>query len=185
MAKTEIDEKIKLTISGKIEKGRNLIKTGVHEVKSHWHTPRPGFDMPYKEWATTTLATSCDKTHEDLSKFLSFSAGCYLIMRYYQIDTIDFMAINLIGAPLGYFWSIIGWGVADNLGRLAKKTECNLIAVYSAAIVLGLALIIFSPVSFGEAFIQGFGKIFGIQVFLSGYNSLRDMLLRKYLIPKY
>ncbi len=185
MAKTGTDEKPKLTAAEKVNKGRDFIKTGVHEIKSHWHTPRPGFDMPYKEWATTTLATSCDRTHDALDGFLSFSAGCYLIMRYYQVDTIDFMAINLIGAPLGYFWSILGWGIADNLGRMAKKTEHKLIAVYSAAIVLGLSLIIFSPVSFGEAFIQGFGKIFGIQVFLTGYGSIRDMLLRKHLIPKY
>jgi len=185
LAKPDSDQKPKLTATEKLNKGRDFIKTGVHEIKTHWNTPRPGFDMPYREWGTTTLATSCDRTHDALSGFLSFSAGCYLIMRYYQVDNIDFMAINLIGAPLGYFWSILGWGIADNLGRLAKKTERKLIAVYSAAIAVGLAFIIFCPVSFGEAFIQGFGKIFGIQVFLAGYGSIRDLLLRKYLIPKY
>ncbi len=168
-----------------MNKGRQYAKTGLHEVKAHWNTPRPGFDMPYKEWAWTTLCNAFDGTHGALSGFLSFSASCYLIMRYYQVDSLDFMAINLIGAPLGYLWCVLGWGIADNLGRLEKKTERRLIAVYSAAIAIGLALILFSPVSFGEGFIQGLGKIFGIQVLLSGYNAIRELLLRKYLIPKF
>ena len=168
-----------------MNKGRHFVKAGLHEVKAHWNTPRPGFDMPYKEWGWSTLCNAFDGTHGAMFGFLSFSTSCYLIMRYYQVDTIDFMVINLIGAPLGYLWSILGWGITDNLGRMEKRTERKLIAVYSAAIVVGLSFIIFTPVSFGESFIQGFGKIFGIQVLLSGYNAIRDLILRKYLIPKY
>ena len=58
MAKTGTDQKPKMTTSEKVNKGKDFVKTGIHEIKSHWKTPRPGFDMPYKEWATTTLATS-------------------------------------------------------------------------------------------------------------------------------
>lgn len=169
-----------------MSRGRHLLRAGLTEVRTHWHTPRPGYDMPYKEWGWATLCNSFEGLHGAVfGGFLSFSASCYLIMRYYQVDSLDFMVINLIGAPLGYFWSVLGWGIADNLGRLEKKSERKLIAIYSAAIVIGLGFIVFSPVSFGEAFIQGFGKIFGIQVLLSGYNAIRDLLLRKYLIPKY
>lgn len=185
MAQTENNGKPKRTLAGQWHRGRRLLKSGVREVKNHWETPRPGFDMPYKEWAWTTLCNAFDGTHGALSGFLSFSASCYLIMRYYQVDALDFMVINLIGAPLGYLWSVLGWGIVDNLGRMEKKTERRLLAFYTAAMAAGLAFIIFCPVSFGESFIQGFGKIFGIQVLLSGYGAVRELLLRKYLIPKF
>lgn len=185
MAGTGTAEKPKLTFTQAVSKGKGFVSTAKNELKSYWHVPRPGFEMPYKEWASATLSTACDSTHSSVFNFLSFSASCYLIMRYYQVDALDFTVIGLIGAPLGYFWSILGWSITDNLGHLEKKRERRLVGVYTTAVIAGIALMLFCPVSFGEAFVKGFGKIFGVQIFLNGFNSVRDLYLRKYLIPKY
>lgn len=185
MARTSTTDKPKLTFTEALGKGKGLISTAKNEITAHWNVPRPGFEMPYKEWAWATLGTACDNAHGAVFNFLSFSASCYLIMRYYQVDALDFTVIGLIGAPLGYFWSILGWGITDNLGHMEPQKERRLLAIYATAIIGGLACIMFCPVSFGEAFVKGFGKIFGIQIFLSGYNAVRDLYLRKYFIPKY
>lgn len=169
------------------------------EIKTHWNTPAPGKYVPYKEYKDVVIAVGTNYGANKTLEYITFAAGCYLMMYHYHLPYITFSVINLINMPLNYLWTLISWLIADNLGFLPKKTERKLNTLYYISAIVGLALIIipfgnfanpdsrivtylnsFEGISFASVF-----KIFGTHVFWNGYVGLRNIFWRKKLIPKY
>ena len=62
---------------------------------------------------------------------------------YYQIPVLTFSIIGTFFMVQGYFWSIIGMIINDNLGFLPKKTERTFNIIYAFFVVLGIVFLIF------------------------------------------
>lgn len=168
------------------------------EIKTHWNTPAKGKYVPYKEYLSLFGGVSFNYAMMTPASYISFAASCYLIMYHYNIPYLTFMVIGLIGAPLGYVWSFMGWIVADNLGFMEKKTERKMYITYGIAAALGIAFMLSdlsvlmdksstiytSLNSLSGVNARTFFKLFGVQIFVAGFSGLRGILWRKKLIPK-
>lgn len=176
------------------------IKAVFSGVKANWKTPPEGKFVPYREYADITLGIATNYSASSvISKFLSFSAGCYLMMYHYKLPYLAFSVISVLNMPFGYLWNILAWTVGDNLGFMKKKTEKKFYALYFAMIALGLLLICvdFSPVLDPQNRVvrylnslEGINastifKIVGTNIFVSGYGGARDIFWRKKLIPRF
>lgn len=134
-----------------------------------------------------------------ISKFISFAAGCYLMMYHYKLPYLAFSVINVINMPLSYLFSLVGWIINDNLGFLPKKTERKCYGLYFSMIAVGLFMILFdfSPfISSSGALVRYLDsldgintlsaiKILGTYIFCNGYGGARNIFWRKKLIPKF
>ncbi len=169
------------------------------DVKKHWSVPdsSKGRFVPYKEYLTIFSGVAMNYGVQSPLKYLSFAASCYLIMYHYRLPYVAFSIIGLIGMPLSYLWSILGWVVKDNLGILDKKTERKYMITYGSIALFGLLFLIFDVSQFVPAGLaarldglsginaMSFFKIVGVQLFINAYTGLRDILWRKKLVPKY
>lgn len=183
------------------EKGNLLDKTKslFTEIKTHWDTPKEGNYVPYKEYKDIVLAVGSNYAGSKTLEYISFAAGCYLMMYHYKLPYLTYSLINIINMPLGYIWALIWWFVCDNLGFLPKKTEKKLYTLYFSMTAVGLALIIgdFSQLfNQSGAFItylnglEGLSaaacfKILGTHILYNGWVGARNIFYRKKLIPKY
>ncbi|MBE6827847.1 MAG: hypothetical protein E7514_04420, partial [Ruminococcaceae bacterium] len=86
------------------------------EIKEHWNTPAPGKYVPYREYKDIWLAVGSNYSGSKTLEYISFAAGCYLIMYHYKLPYVVFTAIALINMPLQKLWDILGWIINDNLG---------------------------------------------------------------------
>ncbi len=184
-------------------KGRSVnmskVKNFFADVKEHWSVPdsSKGRFVPYKEYLTIFTGVAMNYGVQSPLKYLSFAASCYLIMYHYRLPYVAFSIIALIGMPLSYLWSILGWVVKDNLGILEKKTERKYLITYGSIAVVGLLFLIFDLSKIMPAGLtvrldalsginaMSFFKIIGVQLFINAYGGLRDILWRKKLVPKY
>lgn len=169
------------------------------DIKEHWNVADTanGKFVPYKEYGKIFIGVGMNYGCEAPLKYLSFAASCYLIMYHYNLPYLAFSIISLIGLPLSYLWSILGWVVNDNLGILEKKVERKFLTFYGIVSSLGLILMIFDiskimPASFVEMLdglsginAMSFFKIIGVQLFVNAYGGGRNILWRKKLVPKY
>ena len=172
------------------------------ELTEHWNTPDTvaGKYVSWKEHLQIFLGIGANYAAQDPLSYLSFGAGCYLIMYHYDLPYLAFSVVGLIGLPLSYLWNILAWTVNDNLGFMEKKTERKLYAVYIAAAVLGLGLLLtdiskfinystsgfFASIESIEGIsVRSFFKLLGAQIFTSGYGGLRGIITRKLFLPKY
>ena len=169
------------------------------EIKEHWKTPAEGKYVPYKEYKDIWLAVGSNYSGSKTLEYISFAAGCYLIMYHYKLPYVIFTAIALINMPLQKLWDILGWIINDNLGFMPKKTEKKLYTVYFFSMVIGIFMILFNfepylnPSNWLVASlntIRGLSaasaiKILGTHILWNGWAGSRGIFWRKKLIPKF
>lgn len=190
MGETQVKEKVPLT---------QKVKAFGKEIKEHWNTPGPGKYVPYKEYKDIWLAVGSNYSGTKTLEYISFAAGCYLIMYHYNLPYVVFSAIALINMPLQKLWDILGWIINDNLGFMPKKTEKKLYTVYFFSIVIGIFLILFnfSPyLNPNNAIVAALNsirglsaasaiKILGTHILWNGWAGSRNIFWRKKLVPKF
>ena len=184
-----------MQMSEKTEK----IKSGLSNFRAHWKTPPEGKYVPFREYFDITIGIGANYTASSvLSKYLSFAAGCYLMMYHYKLPYLAFSVISILNLPLGYLWSILAWTVCDNLGFMQKKTEKKFITIYVSLVAIGLFLVCFNFAPYldpANRIVRYFNslegisaasaiKIVGTNILVSGYGGARDIFWRKKLIPK-
>lgn len=169
------------------------------DVKEHWNKPAEGKYVPYKEYLDIWLGVGSNYSGSKVLEYVSFAAGCYLMMYHYKLPYVTFSIINIINMPLNYIWTLLGWVINDNLGFLPKKTEKKFYGLYFALIVIGLSMIIgdwsqllnqsgklvtylngLEGISAASAF-----KILGTHILWNGWAGARNIFWRKKLIPKF
>ena len=169
------------------------------EIKEHWNTPAEGKYVPYKEYKDIWLAVGSNYSGSKTLEYISFAAGCYLIMYHYKLPYVIFTAIALINMPLQKLWDILGWIINDNLGFMPKKTEKKLYTVYFFSIVIGIFLIVFNFEPYLNPnnwlvsslnTIRGLSaasaiKILGTHILWNGWAGSRNIFWRKKLVPKF
>ena len=169
------------------------------EVKTHWKTPAKGKYVPYREYLDILFGVGANYAGNKTLEYISFAAGCYLMMYHYKLPYLTYAIITLINMPLNYIWVLIGWVINDNLGFLPKKTERNFNILYLFLTVAGLGLIFgdfsaFLPetnkvVSYLNG-LEGITaasaiKIFGTHILWNGWAGARNIFWRKKLVPKF
>lgn len=169
------------------------------EVKTHWNTPREGRYVPYKEYKDVIISVGCNYAGNKTLEYITFAAGCYLMMYHYKLPYLTFAIINIINMPLNYIWTLIGWVINDNFGFLPKKTERRFYGLYFALIVIGLSMIVldysqlFNQSSRFITYLNGLEgisaasafKILGTHILWNGWAGARNIFYRKKLVPKY
>ena len=169
------------------------------EVKTHWNTPREGRYVPYKEYKDVIISVGCNYAGNKTLEYITFAAGCYLMMYHYKLPYLTFAIINIINMPLNYIWTLIGWVINDNLGFLPKKTERRFYGLYFALIVIGLSMIVldysqlFNQSSRFITYLNGLEgisaasafKILGTHILWNGWAGARNIFYRKKLVPKF
>ncbi len=174
-------------------------KAFLADVKAHWHEPdrSKGNYVSFKEYLDIFLGVSFNYAAQSPLGYIGFGAGCFLIMYHYDLPYLAFSIVGLIGIPLSYLWSIVGWIVNDNLGFMEKKTEKIIYSIYFAATAIGLILLVTDvTVLFPENNIlietldgfaglnaRSFFKIVGVQLLTSGFGGARGIFWRKKLVP--
>ena len=177
------------------------VKALFKDIKEHWHEPdrSKGNYVPFKEYLHIFLGITFNYAAGTPLGYIGFGASCFLIMYHYNLPYLAFSVVGLIGLPLGYMWSIVGWIVSDNLGFMPKKTARNVNAFYMTTFLVGLALIVFdvskifpadsavvdSLNSFAGISARSVFKILGVQLLFGGLGGLRDIFWRKKLVPKF
>ncbi len=176
------------------------IKNGIGHFKTYWKNPPEGKYVSYREYVDITVGIGANYSSSMIiSKFISFAAGCYLMMYHYKLPYLAFSVINVINMPLSYLFSLISWVISDNLGFLPKKTERKFYGMYFAMIALGAFLIAFdfspylpaaNPVVRYLNSLDGINaataiKILGTYIFTNGYGGARNIFWRKKLIPRF
>lgn len=169
------------------------------EIKTHWNTPAEGRYVPYKEYKDVVISVGCNYAGSKTLEYITFAAGCYLMMYHYKLPYLTFSIINIINMPLNYIWALLSWVINDNLGFLPKKTERKFNAVYILVFLLGLSMIVFD---YSQLFdqtgrfvtylnsIEGISaasafKILGTHIAWNGWSGARNIFWRKKLIPKF
>ncbi|MCH5192257.1 MAG: MFS transporter [Oscillospiraceae bacterium] len=169
------------------------------EIKTHWNKPAEGKYVPYKEYLDIWLAVGSNYSGTKVLEYISFAAGCYLIMYHYQLPYVVFSAIALINMPLQKFWDILGMMINDNLGFLPKKKERTLYTIYFFSIILGIFLMVFNftpylnPQNAVVAAINSIRgvsaasaiKMLGTHILWNGWAGSRNIFWRKKLVPKF
>lgn len=169
------------------------------EVKTHWNTPREGRYVPYKEYKDVIISVGCNYAGSKTLEYITFAAGCYLMMYHYKLPYLTFAIINIINMPLNYIWTLLNWVINDNLGFLPKKTERKFYGLYFVLIVVGLSMIVLDysqlfnqsgrfvtslngleGISAASAF-----KILGTHILWNGWYGARNIFYRKKLVPKF
>ena len=177
------------------------VKAFFSDVKEHWNTPdrSKGNYVSYKEHLQIFGGVTFNYAAQVPLNYLGFGASCFLIMYHYNLPYVAFSVVGLIGLPLGYLWTLIGWLVTDNLNAMEKKTERRVVSIYGVGAVLGLLLILFDAsklIPAGSALytligripgvsMSSFFKILGVQCLINGYGGLRNIFFRKKLLPKF
>lgn len=160
----------------------------VAEAKAHWHEPAEGNYVPYKEWAWLSISEGGSSIFNVASGRIYFGSTCYLIMYYFNIPLLWFTVIGLIGLPMSYVWSVLGWNAGDNLGYLPKKFERKYYIINITSMIIGLILIFFVPANtsswLNEKIMPGAAKIFGIQLLCNGHGGARGVFYRKRFLKK-
>lgn len=178
--------------------GSGKVKNFFGDFKAHWNTPAPGKYVPYKEYLSVFTGCGGDYALSKILGKLSFGTGCWLVVFYYQIPVLTFTVIGTFFTIQGYFWSILGMVVSDNLGFLPKKTEKLFYALYGFFFVLGLAFTVFDmstvipwPAALSNYLLtlQGINlrntlKIFGAHWLVTGWGGIRSIFIRKKWLKK-
>ena len=169
------------------------------ELKAHWKAPAQGRYVPYREYKDIVIGVGSNYAGAKTLEYITFAAGCYLMMYHYKLPYLTYSVINIINMPLNYIWSLIWWYVCDNLGFLPKKQERKCYTLYISLVILGLAMIIFN---IGDLFnqsgkfvtylngLEGINansaiKILGTHLLYTGWVGARNIFWRKKLIPKF
>lgn len=169
------------------------------EIKTHWKTPAKGKYVPYREYLDILFGVGANYAGNKTLEYISFAAGCYLMMYHYKLPYLTYAIITLINMPLNYIWVLIGWVINDNLGFLPKKTERNFNILYLFLTVAGLGLIFGDFSTFLPetnkvvAYLNGLEgitaasaiKIFGTHILWNGWAGARNIFWRKKLVPKF
>ncbi len=169
------------------------------EIKTHWKTPAKGKYVPYREYLDILFGVGANYAGNKTLEYISFAAGCYLMMYHYKLPYLTYAIIGLINMPLNYVWTLIGWIINDNLGFLPKKTERKFNFLYLFLTVAGLFLIFFDFTPYLPAtnklvaYLNGLEgisaasaiKIFGTHILWNGWAGARNIFWRKKLIPKF
>lgn len=169
------------------------------DIKTHWNTPAKGKYVPYKEYLSILIGSGSNYAGTKTLEYISFAAGCYLMMYHYKLPYITFAIINLINMPLNYIWTLIGWVINDNLGFLPKKTERKFNGLYFFLIAAGIYMIVgdfsfmLDPSNKIVAYFNGLDgisaasaiKIFGTHILWNGWAGARNIFWRKKLVPKF
>ena len=169
------------------------------EIKTHWKTPAKGKYVPYREYLDILFGVGANYAGNKTLEYISFAAGCYLMMYHYNLPYLTYAIIGLINMPLNYVWTLIGWIINDNLGFLPKKTERKFNLLYLFLAVAGLFLIFFDFTPYLPetnklvAYLNGLEgisaasaiKIFGTHILWNGWAGARNIFWRKKLIPKF
>lgn len=169
------------------------------EIKTHWNTPAEGRYVPYKEYKDVVISVGCNYAGSKTLEYITFAAGCYLMMYHYKLPYLTFSIISIINMPLNYVWALLSWIINDNLGFLPKKTERKFYARYIFVFLLGVSMIVFD---YSQLFdqtgkfvtylnsIEGISaasafKILGTHIAWNGWSGARNIFWRKKLVPKY
>lgn len=180
-------------------KENSKVKGLIRDFKTHWNKPAPGKYVPYKEYLSIFVGSGSNYAGNKTLEYISFAAGCYLMMYHYKLPYLTFAIINIINMPLNYIWTLIGWIINDNLGFLPKKTEKKFYTLYAILTVAGLWMIfgnfsaILDPSNRFVAYLNGLEgitaasaiKIFGTHILWNGWAGARNIFWRKKLIPKH
>lgn len=175
------------------------VKALFTEIKSHWNTPAKGKYVPYKEYLDILFGVGANYAGNKTLEYISFAAGCYLMMYHYKLPYLTYAIIAIINMPLNYIWTLIGWIINDNLGFLPKKTERNFNLLYLFLTVSGLFMIFYDFTPFLPetnrlvAYLNGLEgisaasaiKIFGTHILWNGWAGARNIFWRKKLVPKF
>lgn len=175
------------------------VKSLFTEIKTHWNKPAKGKYVPYKEYLDILFGVGANYAGSKTLEYISFAAGCYLMMYHYKLPYLTYAIIGLINMPLNYVWTLIGWIINDNLGFLPKKTERKFNFLYLFLTVAGLFLIFFDFTPYLPAtnklvaYLNGLEgisaasaiKIFGTHILWNGWAGARNIFWRKKLIPKF
>lgn len=145
-------------------KGVNTLK----DVKTYWNEPREGEYVSNKEFLYFILGAGGCQGAGEAERYLSFSAGCYLVGAIYGLAMKDFVVLGIVGLVLSYVFSPVGMLVNDNLGRVPKKTMKKINIAEAVFACFGICCY-FVPQKYFEfimpAFPQILGNCFVMQVF--------------------
>lgn len=180
-------------------KGGSKMKELFTDIKTHWKKPAQGKYVPYREYLDILVGNGSNYVGNKTLEYLTFAAGCYLMMYHYKLPYLTFSIIALINMPLNYIWTMMGWVINDNLGFLPKKTERKFNGVYLLLIVIGLAMIIgdfsqlFNQSGKFVTYLNGLEginaasafKILGTHILWNGWSGARNIFWRKKLVPKF
>ena len=145
------------------------------------------------------ISVGCNYAGSKTLEYITFAAGCYLMMYHYKLPYLTFSIISIINMPLNYIWALLSWIINDNLGFLPKKTERKFYAGYIFVFLLGVSMIVFD---YSQLFdqtgkfvtylnsIEGISaasafKILGTHIAWNGWSGARNIFWRKKLVPKY
>lgn len=175
------------------------VKRLAKDIKTHWKKPAPGKYVPYREYLDILIGSGSNYASNKTLEYITFAAGCYLMMYHYKLPYLTYSIIAIINMPLNYIWTLIGWVINDNLGFLPKKTERRFYGLYFFLIAAGLWMI-FGDFSFMLPdsnklvhYLNGLEglsaastiKIFGTHILWNGWSGARNIFYRKKLIPKF
>lgn len=181
------------------DKSGSKVKALFTDIKTHWNTPEKGKYVPYKEYLDILIGNGSNYVGNKTLEYLTFAAGCYLMMYHYKLPYLTFSIISLINMPLNYIWTMMGWVINDNLGFLPKKTERKFNGVYFLLIIIGLSMIIgdysqlFNQSGKFVTYLNGLEginaasafKILGTHILWNGWSGARNIFWRKKLVPKF
>jgi GPH family glycoside/pentoside/hexuronide:cation symporter len=159
------------------------VSTFIKNVFVYWNKPREGEFVPNKELASFALGCTGTIIIDAIS--IGFSAGCFLVGAIYKITFKDIFIIGLLNVPFNLIFQPISMIITDNLGHVPKKTMKWLHMIMIPSIVLGGALMIFSPTSFMENILPAFGKIVGWIPFSWSVVQYLNILFLRWLSPKF
>ena len=117
------------------------VKRLAKDIKTHWKKPAPGKYVPYREYLDILIGSGSNYASNKTLEYITFAAGCYLMMYHYKLPYLTYSIIAIINMPLNYIWTLIGWVINDNLGFLPKKTERRFYGLYFFLIAAGLWMI--------------------------------------------
>ena len=92
------------------------------EIKTHWNTPAEGRYVPYKEYKDVVISVGCNYAGSKTLEYITFAAGCYLMMYHYKLPYLTFSIISIIKMTRNYIWTLLSWIINGNLGFLPMKT---------------------------------------------------------------
>ena len=78
------------------------VKSLFTEVKTYWNEPKEGNYVPYKEYKDIFIAVGSNYAGSKMLEYITFAAGCYLMMYHYKLPYLTFAIISIINMPLNF-----------------------------------------------------------------------------------
>ncbi len=164
------------------------LKTGVKklytDIFKYWDKPREGDSLSNKEFVTFCGGWTACECVNSATKYVSFSASCFLVGSIYGISFQSIFMIGVIGMPLGYVWGPLGMSVTDNLGSPPKQTMQFINVISIISLIASAALFLVDRHLF-EAIVPGFPRILAVMLFVNPFGMYLNIFKLRWLAPRF